>query len=123
MRNFVRNFSKRSKSDYLTMTLSDIQAYIAAHPWLDRWVLNKYTITIVIFGVFFLFVGDQSLVKQVKRLRQAHSLQQQIDQSRENIATYQRELDYISNPDSLERYAREQYHMHAPNEDVYVIGN
>ncbi|MBQ7531988.1 MAG: septum formation initiator family protein [Paludibacteraceae bacterium] len=103
------------------MKLSDIQAYIEEHPWLGKWVLNKYTITTVIFGVFFLFVGDQSLLKQFQRARQMHSLQQQIDQSRENIATYQRELDYLANPDSLERYAREQYHMHAPNEDVYIV--
>ena len=103
------------------ITLSDIQSYIADHPWLDRWVLNKYTITCLIFGIFFLFVGDQCLVKQIQRTRQAHHLQQQIQLSRENIATYQRELDYLANPDSLERYAREHYHMHAPNEDVYVV--
>ena len=103
------------------MNLSDIQAYISRHPWLDKWVLNKYTITTLIFGVFFLFVGDQCIVKQIKRARQARSLEQQIDQSRKNIATYQRELDYLANPDSLERFAREHYHMHAPNEEVYVI--
>ena len=103
------------------MKFSDIQQYIAEHPWLDRWVLNKYTITTLIFGVFFLFVGDQSIVKQVKRIRQARHLQQQIDQSRENIAKYERELEYLSIPDSLERYAREHYNMHAPNEDVYII--
>ena len=103
------------------MKFSDIQAYIAAHPWLGKWVLNKYTITTVIFGLWFLFVGDQSLLKQYQRARQMRSLQQQIDQSRENIATYQRELDYLADPDSLERYAREQYHMHQPNEEVYIV--
>ena len=103
------------------ITLSDIRSYIAAHPWIDRWVLNKYTITCLIFGVFFLFIGDQCIVKQIQRARQAHHLQQQIQQSRDNIATYQRELDYLANPDSLERYAREQYHMHAPNEVVYIV--
>ena len=84
-------------------------------------MLNKYTITTVIFGVFFLFVGDQCLIKQLQRARKMHSLQQQLEQSRENIASYQRELDYLANPDSLERYAREHYHMHTPNEDVYIV--
>ena len=100
---------------------TDIQKFIAEHPWFDHWVLNKYVITVVLFGIYFLFIGDQSLVRQLKRARQMHSLQQQINQSRENIATYQRELDYLANPDSLERYARETYHMHAPNEDVYIV--
>ena len=103
------------------MTLSDIQTYIKDHPWIERWVLNKYTITTLIFGVFFLFVGDQCLLKQLQRARQVRSLQHQIEQSRDNIATYQRELDYLANPDSLERYAREQYHMHTPNEEVYIV--
>ena len=103
------------------MTLSDIQAYIANHPWLGKWVLNKYTITIVIFGVFFLFIGDQSIVKQVQRARQMRELQGQIDQSRENIITYQHELDYLANPDSLERYAREHYHMHTADEVIYIV--
>lgn len=103
------------------MKLSDIQSYIAAHPWLDKWVLNKYTITTLIFGVFFLFVGDQCIVKQIKRAHQVRSLQEQINQSRENIATYERELEYLANPDSLERFAREHYHMHQSNEEVYII--
>ncbi len=103
------------------MKFSDIQSYIDEHPWLKRWVLNKYTITCLIFGVFFLFVGDQSLLKQIKRARQANHLQKQIELSRENIATYRHELDVLHNTDSLERYAREHYHMHAPNEDVYIV--
>ena len=104
-----------------TMKLSDIQKYIADHPWLRKWVLNKYTITVLIFGVFFLFIGDQCLIRQIKRAHQARHLERQIEESRSNIANYQRQLDALANPDSLERFAREQYHMHAPNEEVYVV--
>ncbi|MBO6073902.1 MAG: septum formation initiator family protein [Paludibacteraceae bacterium] len=103
------------------MKFTDVRKYLDEHPWLDRWVVNKYTITCLIFGVFFFFIGDQSLVKQIKRVRQAHRLEKQIDESRLNIATYQRELEVLSNTDSLERYAREHYHMHAPNEEVYIV--
>lgn len=103
--------------------LSDIQTYLNQHPWIDKWVVNKYTITTLIFGMFFLFVGDQCIVRQVKRVRQERHLQRQINESRKNIATYERELEVLSHPDSLERYAREHYHMHAPNEDVYIIKN
>lgn len=103
------------------MDFSDIRTYIDEHPWLGRWVLNKYVIATVVFSVIFLFVGDQCLIKQIQRARQMRGLQQQIEQSRENIDTYQHALDYLANPDSLERYAREQYHMHAPNEEVYVV--
>ena len=103
------------------MKLSDIRSYLQEHPWIDKWVVNKYTITTLIFGLFFLFVGDQSIVKQSQRKRQARHLQRQIDESRKNIATYEHELQVLSHPDSLERYAREHYKMHAPNEDVYIV--
>lgn len=101
--------------------LSDIQAYVAKHPWIGRWVLNKYSITCLLFGVIFLFVGDQSLLNQIRRARQMSSLQEQILISHENIAIHQRELDHLAIRDSLERFAREEYHMHAPNEDVYIV--
>ena len=48
-------------------------------------------------------------------------LQEQIDLSREHIAECERELQTLADTDSLERFAREQYHMHTSNEDVYVI--
>jgi len=101
--------------------IDDIKDYVSRHPWLDRWVLNKYVITTVLFGIYFLFIGDQSLIKQMKRARKISSLQEQIQESRKNIDVYQHELNYLANPDSLERYAREHYHMHAPNEEVYIV--
>lgn len=103
------------------MKFTDIRSYFDKHPTLKRWIVNKYTITCLVFGVFFLFIGDQSLVKQIKRQRHAHRLERQIEESRRNIATYQRELEVLTNTDSLERYAREQYHMHAPGEKVYIV--
>ena len=70
------------------MKFTDVRKYLDEHPWLDRWVVNKYTITCLIFGVFFFFIGDQSLVKQIKRVRQAHRLEKQIDEVTENNVEY-----------------------------------
>jgi cell division protein FtsB len=33
----------------------------------------------------------------------------------------QREIQALHNTDSLERFAREHYYMHTPNEDIYLI--
>ena len=96
-------------------------SFLNAPPWVKRWVLNKYIVAGVVCGLLFLFGGDQSLLQQAKRLRQMRHLQEQINLSREHIAQCERELQTLADTDSLERFAREQYHMHAPNEDVYVI--
>ena len=40
---------------------------------------------------------------------------------REGAEKAQREIQTLSQPDSLERYAREHYYMHTPNEDIYLV--
>lgn len=96
-------------------------SFLNAHPWVKRWVLNKYVAACAVCGLIFLFGGDQSLLQQAKRLRHMRHLQEQISQSRQHIAECERALQTLSDTDSLERFAREQYHMHASNEEVYVI--
>ena len=96
-------------------------SFLDAHPWVKRWVLNKYIVVGTVCLLIILFGGDQSLLQQGKRLHQMRHLQAQIDESREHIARCERELQTLSDTDSLERFAREQYHMHAPNEEVYII--
>lgn len=93
---------------------------VSSHPFIRRWVLNKYAITLIIFAVIFTFVGDKSIVHIIQRSHKERVLRRQLQQSRQNIVEYERALQNLSHPDSLERFAREQYHMHAPNEDVYV---
>jgi cell division protein FtsB len=40
---------------------------------------------------------------------------------REGTEKAMREIQTLSNPDSLERYAREHYYMHTHNEDIYLV--
>ena len=40
---------------------------------------------------------------------------------REATENAQREILLLHNTDSLERYAREHYFMHTPNEDIYLV--
>ena len=96
-------------------------SFLDAHPWVKRWVLNKYIVAGVVCGLLFLFGGEQSLLQQCKRLRHMRHLQEQITISREHIAQCERDLQTLTDTDSLERFAREKYHMHAPNEEEYVI--
>ncbi len=86
-----------------------------------KYGLNKYMITLYIFAAIMLFVGDQSLVVRVKRARQIHQLERQRDEYRQGIEQARHELELLENKDSLERFAREQYLMCAPGEDVFVV--
>ena len=90
--------------------------------WLQRWrKYGKYVVTVAVFVVVMLFVGDQSLINCMKRAREIRHLEEQRDAYRAGIQRAQRELNALQNTDSLERFAREQYFMHADNEDVYLV--
>ncbi len=88
---------------------------------LRRYVVNKYFITFVVFAVVVTFMGDQSLINRIERAFQIRELRHQRDSYRQAIEESRHELNNLTNRDSLERFAREQYFMSAPGEDVYVI--
>jgi cell division protein FtsB len=82
---------------------------------------GKYVITLLVFLVVFLFIGEQSVLNFVRRGREIRHLEEQRDMYREETDKAQQEIRTLSNPDSLERYAREHYYMHTPDEDIYLV--
>jgi len=82
---------------------------------------GKYVITLLVFAVVYLFIGDQSMLHFMKRGKEIRQLEQQRDMYREGAEKAQREIQVLQHPDSLERFAREQYFMHEPNEDIYLV--
>ena len=97
------------------MTFSEFWTYIKIRKW------GKYVITLLIFLVIFLFIGDQSVIQFVKRGKEIRHLKEQRDMYRAGTEKAQSEIKALSNPDSLERYAREHYFMHNVNEDIYLV--
>ena len=88
---------------------------------IQKW--GKYAITLLAFLIVFLFVGDQSLIRFFHRHREIRQLEEQRDMYRTETEKAQREIQMLQNADSLERFAREHYYMHTPNEDIYLIDN
>jgi cell division protein FtsB len=86
-----------------------------------RYLLNKYVLTLLVFGFIMFFVGDQSLRVRLHKAQQIRELEEQRDTYSSAIEEAKHELQILSSRDSLERYAREKYLMHAPGEDVYLV--
>jgi cell division protein FtsB len=55
------------------------------------------------------------------RYREIRHLEEQRDMYLEGTENVQREIEILQNKDSLEHFAREQYFMHQPNEDIYLV--
>ena len=90
-------------------------------PWL-RWVLNKYAIVTLAFFVWMLFIDNNSIGVWLRTGRQLRSQERRIEYLNREIATTEDRLNQLrSNKDSLERFAREQYGFHEPDEDVFIV--
>lgn len=85
-------------------------------------VKNKYLLALTLFAVLMLFFDHNDLFTQLERKKQLKALQaskqfylDEIDKTRKQLA------DLQNNPAALEKYARENFYMRRPNEDVYIV--
>lgn len=88
---------------------------------LRKWLINKYAITLLVFAVIFVFVGEQSIINQLSRKLEMRKMQRQITLLQAQTAENERVLRSLDHPDSLEHFAREQYKMHADGEVVFIV--
>lgn len=84
-------------------------------------LINKYAITLCVFALLFVFFGDHSLVQYLKRAKKMCAVEEQLAQTHQEIEQAEAVMRVLDDVDSLERFARERYRMHAPNEDVYLV--
>lgn len=84
-------------------------------------LLNKYAITVFVFAVLLVFIGEQSLINQFSRSLEIRKTKRDIQRIQAETTHSERTLRSLNNTDSLERFAREQYHMHVAGEDVYIV--
>ncbi len=83
---------------------------------------NKYTLTMIVFLGWIVFFDQNNLFERVQNLNQVHQYEKDKTYYLEKIkqdSTIRRELK--TDKKSLEKFAREQYHMKKPNEDIYII--
>ena len=87
----------------------------------NKWI-NKYTISLVVFAIIIIFIDDSSLIDRYKAYREKQELKKEKAKYEESIKKDQEFLDAIqSDPEELEKFAREEYKMKGKDEDVYII--
>ena len=83
---------------------------------------NKFVIVSILFAVWIIFFDENSIVSHVKSKRQLNELKQQKEYYQERIASDRQKLqDLNKGKEELEKFAREQYQMSKPDEDVFII--
>lgn len=86
-----------------------------------RFISNKYVIILVLFVVWMGFFDENSFMNHRELDEEIDKLENANQYYKKQIETDQRIIDNLNDPDSLEKYAREEYKMKKKNEDIYII--
>lgn len=89
--------------------------------WIKR-LGNRYVLVGLAFAIWMLFLDANSYLVH-------RELDQELNRMEENILYYKKELEVIreqlqaleSDPEKLEKFARETFFMHREGEEIYLI--
>ncbi len=82
----------------------------------------KYLVVIILFLLAMFLSSEHNIQTRIKNAITIRELQQEIDYYKgKSEKSVQRMQELESDKEDLEKFARERYRMHSPDEDVYVI--
>ena len=86
-----------------------------------RFLSNKYVIVLVLFIVWMGFFDENSFMNHRELDEEIDKLENANEYYKKQIDADQNIIDNLNDPDSLEKYAREEYKMKRDNEDIFII--
>lgn len=83
---------------------------------------NKFFLAAMAFIVWMTFFDKNDLLSQYQYRQELNKLEQERDFYKAETEKVSKDLEELtSNPQQLEKFAREKYLMRKDNEDVYVV--
>ncbi len=83
---------------------------------------TKYVLVLLAAGIYMIFFDRYNLRSQAEVQEQIQELEKDRQHYQESIETLDYQAEQIkTDRETLERFAREKYHMKRPNEDVFVV--
>jgi cell division protein DivIC len=83
---------------------------------------NKYIIVSAFFFIWMLFVDRNDFIAQSQQVHKLNSLKKEKTYYQGEILKTQQDLtELTTDPEHLEKFAREKYLMKKDNEDIFVI--
>ncbi|MDD4637131.1 MAG: septum formation initiator family protein [Bacteroidales bacterium] len=84
--------------------------------------VNKYILVIGVFIFYILFLDENSLMHRMRLTAQQRELKKEIKYYRDKIDQDAKKLEELhSSDENLEKFAREQYLMKQPDEEIFII--
>lgn len=83
---------------------------------------NKYLITILLFLIWIILLDSNNLLSRLRDMRELRKLKNDREYYINKIEEESRKLRELkTDNNNLEKFAREQYRMKRPDEDLYIV--
>ena len=86
-----------------------------------RVLSNRYVIILLLFVVWMFFFDENSLLNHWELGKEIETLEKSNEYYKDQIEQDKKVIDNLNDPDSLEKYAREEYKMKKENEEIFLI--
>jgi len=88
------------------------------------WIRNKYLISGVFFLVWMFFFDPKDIPSDFARKSKLNELQKSEQHLNQMISETSKDLNLLkTSPETIEKYARENYLMKKDNEDVFIVNS
>ena len=92
-----------------------------SHHWW-RFLRNKYLLTFLLFALWVIVFDKNNLFNWIEQLKNISQMEAEKTFYRQEIKSTTEKLQELqSNNDSLEKFAREQYFLIRPGEEVFIV--
>ena len=83
---------------------------------------NRYVLTVLIFLLWIIFLDPNNLISRAREIKTRNRLEREKEYYMGRIEEDRRKLNELrTSNENLEKYAREQYRMKRPDEDLFII--
>ncbi|MCQ2215986.1 MAG: septum formation initiator family protein [Bacteroidales bacterium] len=82
---------------------------------------NKYAMAVLVFVIWLVGIDDNSIHRRVSLHRNVMELKERKEQLKREIEEDYRKMEDLRSVETLEKFAREEYYMKAPNEVVFIV--
>ena len=83
---------------------------------------NKFVLTIIFFIVWLVIFDSNNLISRYNEISRLRKLRKEKEFIAEKITNDRKKLyELKTNNSNLEKFAREQYKMKKPDEDLYIV--
>lgn len=86
-----------------------------------KFLSNRYVIIVLLFVVWMIFFDENSLLNHRELDKEIDNLEDSNEYYRDQIDQDKKVIENLNDPDSLEKYAREEYKMKKENEEIFLI--